>query len=59
MPFTYSLQARFLAARDPGLPAYGLAAAVLLNFVGYAVFRGANSQKDRFRRDPAPRRAET
>ena len=52
VPFTYSLQARYLADRDPALGALALCAICALNFVGYAVFRGANSQKDAFRRDP-------
>jgi len=52
VPFTYSLQARYLADRDPALGGVALCAICALNFVGYAVFRGANSQKDAFRRDP-------
>ena len=53
VPFTYSLQARVLADWAPTLPAWGLAALVALKVAGYAAFRGANSQKDLFRRDPA------
>ena len=53
VPFTYSLQARYLADHDPALSVGALAAIGALNFVGYAVFRGANSQKDAFRRDPS------
>ena len=52
VPFTYSLQARLLVEHDPGLPPYALYAIAALNLVGYAIFRGANSQKDAFRRDP-------
>ena len=52
VPFTYSLQARYLVDHDPNLGAYALVAIVLTNFIGYSIFRGANSQKDAFRRDP-------
>src|SRR5262249_13403427 len=34
------------------LPWWGTAGIVLLNAVGYAIFRGANMQKHRFRMDP-------
>ena len=43
---------------DPGLGPVALAAIVALKVVGYAVFRGANNQKDAFRRDPAKAIAE-
>jgi delta14-sterol reductase/lamin-B receptor len=52
VPFTYSLQARLLVDLSPGLSAPSLAAICCLNMLGYAIFRGANSQKDAFRRDP-------
>jgi delta14-sterol reductase/lamin-B receptor len=52
VPFTYSLQARLLVDHDPHLSKLALAAIVVLNMVGYAVFRGSNSEKDAFRRDP-------
>lgn len=45
-------QARLLVDHSPQLPPWSLAAIVLLNTVGYVVFRGSNSQKDQFRRDP-------
>ena len=53
VPFTYSLQARFLVAHQSNFPVYITAALVPLNFIGYAIFRGANSQKDAFRNDPS------
>jgi len=53
VPFTYSLQARYLVDHDPGLSGWSLAAAACLGLGGYAVFRASNGQKDRFRRDPA------
>eukprot|EP00636_Phaeomonas_parva_P008670 CAMPEP_0118888082 /NCGR_PEP_ID=MMETSP1163-20130328/25536_1 /TAXON_ID=124430 /ORGANISM="Phaeomonas parva, Strain CCMP2877" /LENGTH=431 /DNA_ID=CAMNT_0006826645 /DNA_START=268 /DNA_END=1563 /DNA_ORIENTATION=+ len=52
VPFTYSLQARYLVDHDPGLSSAALLCIVLLKVVGYTIFRGANSQKDAFRRDP-------
>ncbi|XP_060032078.1 delta(14)-sterol reductase TM7SF2 isoform X1 [Erinaceus europaeus] len=53
VPFTYSLQAQFLLHHPQplGLP---LAAGIcLLNAVGYYIFRGANSQKNTFRKNPS------
>jgi delta14-sterol reductase len=52
VPFTYSLQARYLVDHDPNLGIYALMGIVCTNFVGYSIFRGANSQKDAFRRNP-------
>lgn len=52
VPFTYSLQARFLVEHDPHLPHWALVLIVALKLVGYATFRGANLQKDLFRSDP-------
>ena len=52
VPFTYSLQARYLASYDAGLSTLSLVLITLLHLTGYVVFRGANSQKDKFRRDP-------
>ena len=53
VPFTYSLQARILVDHDPNLSTLSLVLITAMNFLGYAIFRGANSQKDAFRRDPA------
>lgn len=52
VPFLYSLQARYLVDHDPNLGFISLAAILLVNFIGYSIFRGANSQKDAFRRNP-------
>uniref|UniRef100_A0A7S2SL17 Delta(14)-sterol reductase ERG24 n=1 Tax=Eucampia antarctica TaxID=49252 RepID=A0A7S2SL17_9STRA len=52
VPFTYSLQARYLVDHDPGLQFTSLTAILLLNILGYYIFRAANKQKDNFRRDP-------
>ena len=45
-------QARILVDHDPELSGLSLCLIAILNLVGYAIFRGANSQKDAFRRDP-------
>ena len=52
VPFTYTLQAHYLAEHAHGLPWWGIAAIVLLNLCGYIVFRGANAQKNAFRTNP-------
>ncbi|CAK4689534.1 unnamed protein product [Aphanomyces euteiches] len=52
VPFTYSLQARYLVARDPNLSVPVIVALVALNILGYVIFRGANAQKDAFRTNP-------
>jgi Delta14-sterol reductase len=45
VPFTYTLQARYLVSHDPNLSLWVLMAIVALNVFGFSVFRGANSQK--------------
>ena len=52
VPFTYSLQARLLVEHDPRLSTPAIALVAALNALGFAIFRGANSEKDAFRRDP-------
>lgn len=51
VPFTYTLQARYLVDHPINLQWWALIGIVMLKIVGYAIFRGANSQKDAFRRD--------
>lgn len=55
VPFTYGIQARFLAFHpvDLGLPA--CAAIVALNLAGFYIFRTANSDKDSFRKHGNPK----
>ena len=54
VPFMYTLQALFLASREPfELPVWAYAGIVLLHCVGFALFRGTNIQKHSFRKDPA------
>lgn len=52
VPFTYSLQARYLVDHPTSLSPYAILGIIALNFVGYVIFRGSNSQKDTFRRNP-------
>ena len=52
VPFTYSLQARYLVHHDPHLSWMALLAIVAVHLVGYTIFRGANGQKNAFRRNP-------
>lgn len=52
VPFTYSLQARYLVDHPVDLPWWAAFGIVLVKVAGYAIFRGANGQKDQFRRDP-------
>jgi len=52
VPFTYTLQARYLVDRDPHLSNQWILIIVFVFFLGYYIFRSANSEKDAFRRDP-------
>lgn len=53
VPFTYSLQARYLAVYPHSLGPYGSAAVFGLACLGYYVFRAANNEKNRFRTNPS------
>jgi protein-S-isoprenylcysteine O-methyltransferase Ste14 len=52
VPMTYCLQAFYLIDHFRHASPLWVAGVVVFNFVGYAIFVGANRQKDRFRRDP-------
>ena len=52
VPMTYSIQAFYLIDHVPDLPVWFAIGVVALFAVGHFIFRSANSQKDRFRRDP-------
>lgn len=52
VPFTYTLQAYYLIDHGHDLPWWGIAGIVLLNMLGYLIFRWANWQKHCFRLDP-------
>jgi protein-S-isoprenylcysteine O-methyltransferase Ste14 len=53
MPFNFTLQQQYVLAARPDLPVVAAAALIVVNFAGYYVFRDANLQKLRFRRDPS------
>ena len=53
VPFVYSLQAHYLVDHAHDLSAAEALAIVALDAAGFAVFRGANLQKHRFREEPA------
>lgn len=52
VPFTYSIQAYYLVTHPHDLPLFAIIGLVALNLAGYAIFRGANIQKHRFRTNP-------
>jgi Delta14-sterol reductase len=52
VPFTYSVQAKYLVKHDPNLSTLALSFIIGVHMFGYFLFRGANSQKDAFRRNP-------
>jgi delta14-sterol reductase len=52
VPFTYSVPAKYLVHHDPELSNLWLALIVGLYLFGYFIFRGANGQKDIYRRNP-------
>lgn len=52
VPFTYSLQARYLAVHPVDLGFTGCAVCLSVLGLGFYIFRSANSQKNRFRSDP-------
>merc|ERR1719460_976508 len=57
VPFTYTLQARYLVDHPQDLSLGYLTFVVALKILGYAIFRGANGDKDKFRREPDHPRA--
>lgn len=52
VPFTYSLQAKYLVHHDPNLGTVALGVILALHILGFYIFRGSNGQKDKFRRNP-------
>nr|XP_003230266.2 PREDICTED: delta(14)-sterol reductase [Anolis carolinensis] len=52
VPFLYSLQGHFLVTHPHRVSLPAAAGIILLNGLGYSIFRGANSQKNTFRRNP-------
>lgn len=52
VPFTYTLQARYLVDFPRSISWIEFSAIIAFNFLGYFIFRGANSQKNEFRSYP-------
>lgn len=52
VPFTYTMQARYLANNNAQLDGFYLTALVAMFALSYATFRGSNSQKNTFRTLP-------
>lgn len=52
VPFLYCLQTRYLALYGVKMEWYCLVFIGILNLIGYYIFRGSNSQKNEFRKNP-------
>ncbi|GAA5804234.1 hypothetical protein HPULCUR_009721 [Helicostylum pulchrum] len=52
VPFTYTLQARYLVDFPRSISWIEFSAIIAFNFLGYFIFRSANSQKNEFRTYP-------
>jgi len=52
VPFTYVIQAMYLLEHTHTLPIWGAALIIILNFLGYCIFRMVNIQKHNFRTNP-------
>jgi delta14-sterol reductase/lamin-B receptor len=54
VPFTYSIQARYLVHHDPQLSPLTLVLILVVYGIGFWIFRGANHEKDIFRKTTRP-----
>lgn len=52
VPFIYSLQARYLSVHAVQLGASKVVMILMVQFLGYYIFRASNSQKGAFRANP-------
>ena len=52
VPFTYTVQSRFLVDHPVDLPLWAGVGIFAFNALGYYIFRATNAQKNRFRSDP-------
>ena len=59
VPFTYSLQARYLAFEPVHLGPLGILGVGTVQLLGYYIFRAANNEKNEFRRGHNPKSAYT
>ncbi|MED6260706.1 hypothetical protein ATANTOWER_026801 [Ataeniobius toweri] len=53
VPFTYTLQARYLVSHPKPLSLPLLTTIIILKIVGFYIFRKSNSEKNAFRRNPS------
>uniref|UniRef100_W5KSB9 Delta(14)-sterol reductase LBR n=1 Tax=Astyanax mexicanus TaxID=7994 RepID=W5KSB9_ASTMX len=53
VPFTFTCQAYYLVSHTSDLSVFWIVAIIIMNVVGYYIFRQANSQKFAFRRNPS------
>ncbi|VDI50187.1 lamin-B receptor [Mytilus galloprovincialis] len=52
IPFCFAVQTRYLMMTKYELPWYCLLAVSILNLIGYWIYRGSNSEKNNFRKNP-------
>lgn len=52
VPFTYSIQARYLSIHPIELGPIGVAAIIGVQLSGYYIFRASNNEKNMFRTNP-------
>ena len=52
LPFTYSIQARYLSVHPITLGPWGIFGVLAVQLAGYYIFRAANNEKNRFRTNP-------
>ncbi|XP_077994849.1 delta(14)-sterol reductase TM7SF2-like [Glandiceps talaboti] len=52
VPFTYSLQTRYLVDHPVQLSNMAVTVIIVIQVIGYVIFRASNSQKDAFRKNP-------
>lgn len=52
VPFTYSLQARYLSVHPQDLGVFAVCGILAVQCLGFWIFRASNSQKNTFRQDP-------
>ncbi|XP_052076261.1 delta(14)-sterol reductase TM7SF2-like isoform X2 [Mytilus californianus] len=52
IPFCFAVQTRYLMMTKYALPWYCLLAVMILNLIGYWIYRGSNSEKNNFRKNP-------
>jgi hypothetical protein len=55
VPFTYTLQARYLAFNPISLGYFWSVVIFSVNAIGYYIFRASNSEKDEFRKGKNPK----